>query len=179
MEGKTVVITGSTGGIGFYNAQEIARLAAYVIIIGRDEIHVDAAVETLKQETGNAMIERIVGDVFTLQGVQDLATTIGQRAAEMDLLINNSGYIGNTLVHNADGIEMHFAVTSGQYQGSRPFGSGFLLPHCHYHGPHEDDTYPDEGISGCLSAPSPQCPFSCDSTASSDHSPFGSDMYTF
>ena len=131
-EGKTVVITGSTGGIGFYSAQEIARLGAYVVIIGRDEAHVDAAVETLKQETGNAMIERIVGDVFTLQGVQDLATTIGQRAPEMDLLINNSGYIGNTLVHNADGIEMHFAVTSGQYQGSRPFGSGFLLPH-HLH----------------------------------------------
>ena len=75
MEGKTVVITGSTGGIGFYSAQEIARLGAYVIIIGRDEAHVDAVVETLKQETGNAMIERIVGDVFTLQGVQDLATT--------------------------------------------------------------------------------------------------------
>merc|ERR1711916_396590 len=48
--------------------------------------------------------------VPTLQGVQDLATTIGQRAPQIDVLINNSGYMGNTLVHNADGIEMHFAV---------------------------------------------------------------------
>lgn len=110
MEGKTVVITGSTGGIGFYSAQEIARLGARVIIVGRDEARADAAVDKLKQETGNAMIERIVGDVSTLQGVQDLATTIGQRAPQIDVLINNSGYMGNTLVHNADGIEMHFAV---------------------------------------------------------------------
>ena len=54
MEGKTVVITGSTGGIGFYSAQEIARLGARVIFVGRDEAHADAAVEKLKQETGNA-----------------------------------------------------------------------------------------------------------------------------
>ena len=55
-----MVITGSTGGIGFYIAQEIARLEARVIFVGRDEARADAAVEKLKQETGNAMTERIV-----------------------------------------------------------------------------------------------------------------------
>ena len=39
---ETVVITGSTGGIGFYSAQEIARLGARVIIVKRDEAHADA-----------------------------------------------------------------------------------------------------------------------------------------
>ena len=65
MERKTVVITGSTGGIGFYNAQEIARPGARVIIVGRDEARADADVEKLKQETGNAMIERIVSCTLT------------------------------------------------------------------------------------------------------------------
>ena len=60
-----MVITGSTGGIGFYSVQEIARLGARVIFVGRDEAHADAAVEKLKQETGNAMIERIVGCTST------------------------------------------------------------------------------------------------------------------
>ena len=52
MERKTVVITGSTGGIGFYSAQEIARLWARVIIVGRDEARADVDVEKLQQETG-------------------------------------------------------------------------------------------------------------------------------
>ena len=65
MEGKTVVITGSTGGIGLYSAQEIARLGARVIFVGRDEARADAAVEKLKQETGNAMTERIVSCTST------------------------------------------------------------------------------------------------------------------
>ena len=65
MEGKTVVITGSTGGIGFYSAQEIARLGARVIFVGRDEARADAAVGKLKQETGNAMTERIVSCTST------------------------------------------------------------------------------------------------------------------
>ena len=59
MVGKTVVITGSTSGIGFYSAQEIARLGARAIFVGRDEARADAVVEKLKQETGNAMTERI------------------------------------------------------------------------------------------------------------------------
>ena len=65
MERKTVVITGSTGGIGFYSAQEIARLGARVIIVERDEARADADVEKLKQETGNAMIERIISCTST------------------------------------------------------------------------------------------------------------------
>ena len=60
MERKTVVITGSAGGISFYSAQEIARLGARVIIVGRDEARADVDVEKHQQETGNAMIERIV-----------------------------------------------------------------------------------------------------------------------
>ena len=55
-----MVITGSTGGIGLCSAKEIARLGARVIFVGRDEACADAAVEKLKQETGNAMTERIV-----------------------------------------------------------------------------------------------------------------------
>ena len=65
MERKTVVITGSTGGVGFYSEQEIARLGARVIIVGRDEAPADVDMEKLQQETVNAMIERIVSCTST------------------------------------------------------------------------------------------------------------------
>ena len=65
MEGKTVVIASSTGGIGFHSTQEIARLGARGIFVGRNETLGDAAEEKFKQETGNAMIKRIIGCTST------------------------------------------------------------------------------------------------------------------
>ena len=76
------------------------------------------------------------------------------------------------------------AVTGGQYKGSGPFGEGFCsdfsLPHCHHHGPQGSDPYPPEGSKGCPNArTSPFCPNKCDSAASSPHSDWKSDKYSF
>merc|ERR1711862_19282 len=57
--------------------------------------------------------------------------------------------------------------------------SDFSLPHCHHHGPQGSDPYPAEGEAGCPSASSPQCPTSCGSSASADHSDFTADKYSF
>merc|ERR1711871_56210 len=78
------------------------------------------------------------------------------------------------------------AVTGGQYNNTYPTGeasekfcSDFSLPHCHHHGPQGNDPYPAEGTAGCPQQSSPQCPRKCDAGASSDHSDFSSDKYTF
>jgi len=74
-------------------------------------------------------------------------------------------------------------VTGGQFQSSGPFGKGycsdFSLPHCHHHGPQGQDPYPAEGTKGCPQQNSPQCPSKCDGNASSTHSTFSSDKYSF
>ena len=74
------------------------------------------------------------------------------------------------------------AVTGGLYKNSGPFTgmcSDFTLPHCHHHGPQGDDPYPAEGKPGCPSETSPKCPKKCDADASSDHSDFEDDKYSF
>lgn len=80
------------------------------------------------------------------------------------------------------------AVTGGVYKqdytgqtdhGFQGMCSDFTLPHCHHHGPQGSDPYPAEGQPGCPSESSPQCPSSCDSSASSGHSDFSSDKYSF
>jgi cathepsin B len=78
------------------------------------------------------------------------------------------------------------AVTGGQVNNTYPTGdasekfcSDFSLPHCHHHGPQGNDPYPAEGAPGCPQQSSPQCPRKCDAGASSDHSDFSSDKYTF
>ena len=68
------------------------------------------ATESIIKETGNSEIEFIVGDVSTIKGVQQLADGISQSVSKIDVLINNAGYLGNTLKHSEDGLEMHFAV---------------------------------------------------------------------
>lgn len=110
MNGKTVVLTGSTGGIGFYSALGIAGLGADVILIGRNPERAQEAAERIVRETGNSKVAHLVGDVSTLAGVQQLANDINQRVSQIDVLINNAGYLGNVFRRNEDGIEMHFAV---------------------------------------------------------------------
>ena len=110
MLGKTVVITGATSGIGYYSALEIANLGARVILVGRNTERGKNATETIIKESGNSEIEFIVGDVSTRRGVELLTNAINQRVSKIDVLINNAGYLGNTLKHNEDGLEMHFAV---------------------------------------------------------------------
>lgn len=91
----------------------------------------------------------------------------------------NGGFIEEPWNH----IKRSGVVTGGQYQGTGPFGVGYCsdysLPHCHHHGPQNDDPYPAEGQPGCPSASSPRCPSKCDSDASAAHSDFSGDKWTF
>jgi len=110
MNGKTVVITGATGGVGFYSALEIAGLGAEVVLIGRNSERAQEAAVRIVKETGNSKVAHLVGDVSTLAGIQQLANDINQRVSQIDVFINNAGYLGNAFRRNEDGIEMHFAV---------------------------------------------------------------------
>jgi len=75
------------------------------------------------------------------------------------------------------------AVSGGQQDNTGPLGGGFCskfsLPHCHHHGPQGKDPYPAEGAPGCPSEDSPSAPKKCDSDASSGHSDFAKDKYSF
>ena len=109
VNGKTVVITGATGGIGFYSALEIAGLGTEVILIGRNPERAKEAAERIVKETEDSKVAHLMGDVSTLAGIQQLANDINQRVSQIDVLINNPGYLGNAFRRNEDGIEMHFA----------------------------------------------------------------------
>eukprot|EP00929_Paragymnodinium_shiwhaense_P014664 TRINITY_DN1225_c0_g1_i1.p1 TRINITY_DN1225_c0_g1~~TRINITY_DN1225_c0_g1_i1.p1 ORF type:complete len:376 (+),score=99.21 TRINITY_DN1225_c0_g1_i1:68-1195(+) len=95
----------------------------------------------------------------------------------------SSGCQGGQISTPWDYIKNSGAVTGGQYQGSGPFGKGlcydFSMPHCHHHGPQGQDPYPAEGKPGCPSQQSPQCAKHCDADASSEHSNWESDKYSF
>ncbi len=107
---RTIVITGGTGGIGFQSALGIARTGARVLITGRNRERGEAALRRITEETGNAKVELVVGDVSSIEGINALARAIAERVRCIDVLVNNAGYLGNELKYSDDGFEMHFAV---------------------------------------------------------------------
>ena len=87
LQNKLVLVTASTGGIGFEIARALAREEAGVIINGRTFATVEAAVAKLRKEFPKARIESLVADNGTAEG---FAASIGA-FSEVDILVNNLG----------------------------------------------------------------------------------------
>ncbi|MFD5279082.1 SDR family NAD(P)-dependent oxidoreductase [Streptomyces rubrogriseus] len=110
VEGKTVLVTGSTGGIGKETARQLAALGASVILVGRDKYRADAAVADLRHTSGNDDVTAITADMSRLRDVRRLAQEATDRTGGVDVLINNAGATRSHREVTEDGIETAFAV---------------------------------------------------------------------
>jgi NAD(P)-dependent dehydrogenase (short-subunit alcohol dehydrogenase family) len=86
LRGKRALVTGSTQGIGFAIAEGLAREGADVVVNGRTNAKVEAAIETIAGKT-KASVTGIAADVGTARGVAKLLDELGT----VDILINNAG----------------------------------------------------------------------------------------
>lgn len=107
---RTVLITGGTGGIGLHSAIGIAKTGAKVLITGRDTARGQAAQNTVQEASGNSDIGFLQGDLSSSKGIDQLAKAVSARIHTLDVLVNNAGYLGDTLCQSSDSLEMHFAV---------------------------------------------------------------------
>ncbi len=73
LSGKTILITGSTDGLGRLVAKHVAALDATVLIHGRNESKGKAVVREISAETGNSHLTYFNGDFASLDGVAHLA----------------------------------------------------------------------------------------------------------
>lgn len=87
LDGKTVLITGSTAGIGFAAARRFAEEGASVVVNGRGDERVRGAVEALVRDVPRARVRGIAADVGTVSGVEALVAAL----PEADVLVNNAG----------------------------------------------------------------------------------------
>jgi NAD(P)-dependent dehydrogenase (short-subunit alcohol dehydrogenase family) len=123
MDGKTVLITGSTDGVGRYVAARLAAAGANVLIHGRDQ----ARAKTLADEIrGQGHTEPVFyqADLSSLAGARQLAAAVLAGHKRLDVFISNAGIgsrsLGSERQTSADGHELRFAVN---------YLSGFLLAH--------------------------------------------------
>jgi NAD(P)-dependent dehydrogenase (short-subunit alcohol dehydrogenase family) len=87
LKGKTAVVSGSTAGIGLAIATALAAEGASVVINGRTEARVNAAVEKIRGEVAGAQARGVAADLGTLDGVK----TFLNNAPKADILVNNLG----------------------------------------------------------------------------------------
>jgi NAD(P)-dependent dehydrogenase (short-subunit alcohol dehydrogenase family) len=87
LTGKTALVTGSTGGIGYAIARGLAASGAKVIVNGRKEATVKQAADRLKAELPKAAVEGLAADVSTAKGCAALVAGL----PHVDILINNAG----------------------------------------------------------------------------------------
>ncbi|QND46011.1 SDR family oxidoreductase (plasmid) [Rhizobium lusitanum] len=87
LAGKTALITGSTEGIGYAIARQLARAGADVVINGRSQEKTAKAAERLKGEGAVGTVATVAADVATAEGCSALVAKV----PHVDILINNAG----------------------------------------------------------------------------------------
>ena len=87
LNNRRALITGSTGGIGYAIAQGLAAEGAQVVITGRTQASVDAALARLAKAAPSSKAEGIAADCATVAG----ADAVFARVPDVDILVNNLG----------------------------------------------------------------------------------------
>jgi NAD(P)-dependent dehydrogenase (short-subunit alcohol dehydrogenase family) len=123
MAGKTVLITGSTDGVGRYVAARLTAAGAKVLIHGRDSERAKTLADEIRGRGHYAPIF-YQADLSSLSGTRQLAQAVTAEHNRLDVFISNAGIGSRTLGPerrtSADGYELRFAVN---------YLAGFLLAH--------------------------------------------------
>jgi len=109
MAGKTVLVTGGTGGIGRATAMGLAAMGAHLGITGRDRGRTEGAAREVRA-AGNGQVDLFVADLSSQSEVRRLAAEVLQTYPRIDVLVNNVGGYWNTRHVTADGLEGTFAL---------------------------------------------------------------------
>jgi NAD(P)-dependent dehydrogenase (short-subunit alcohol dehydrogenase family) len=118
-EGRTIVVTGATSGLGLESSRALARAGARVLMAARNPEKAERArVDVAAAATGPEP-EVVALDLADLSSVRRAAAEIAERAPRLDVLMNNAGVMALPHATTADGFEMqlgtnhlgHFALT--------------------------------------------------------------------
>jgi NAD(P)-dependent dehydrogenase (short-subunit alcohol dehydrogenase family) len=93
MENKTILITGSTDGIGKITATELAKQGHTIIIHGRNREKAEAVRKQIVSATGNNDIDILIADLLSLADIKRASEEIKANYGRLDVLINNAGAI--------------------------------------------------------------------------------------
>ncbi|MEM6435948.1 MAG: SDR family NAD(P)-dependent oxidoreductase [Cyanobacteria bacterium P01_D01_bin.115] len=109
---KTILLTGSTDGIGLETAKMLVSQGHRVLLHGRNPQKLEAAEQSLSTLSGEGGIESYVADLSRLADVELLAKTVSAKHTSLDVLINNAGVYNASDPVTLDGRDIRFAVNA-------------------------------------------------------------------
>ena len=115
MSGRVSLVTGATSGIGKAAAEELAKLGATVVVVGRNDQKCATTMEQIGRTTGSSSIEYLLADLSSQSEVRRLAQEFEAKYSSLDVLINNAGAIMLSRRYSVDNIEMTFALNHLAY----------------------------------------------------------------
>jgi NAD(P)-dependent dehydrogenase (short-subunit alcohol dehydrogenase family) len=114
IQGKVVVITGATSGIGLIAAERLAKLGARLVLVARDRARAETALARLQAATtGGHRVH--YADLSRLADMKRVAGEIADAEPRIDVLINNAGALFSRRSVTEDGLERTFALNHMSY----------------------------------------------------------------
>ena len=116
LDGKVILLTGATDGMGRALAADLGREGATVLVHGRDKDRIAATVAEVAAAAGSqGLVRSYQADLASLAAVRGLADHVTEAEPRLDVLVNNAGIGinepgGGARQESADGLELRFAV---------------------------------------------------------------------
>ncbi|MCH9696840.1 MAG: SDR family NAD(P)-dependent oxidoreductase [Gammaproteobacteria bacterium] len=109
---KTILITGSTDGIGLETAKILIDQGHHVLLHGRNPEKLDAIVNKCSSLLNGGSIEHYVSDLSRLTDVETLAKAVIKKHDKLDVLINNAGVLKTPETFTQNGLDVRFVVNT-------------------------------------------------------------------
>lgn len=110
MEGRVVVITGATSGLGLATARRLRSLGAALVLVGRDRDRTEkVARELVDGHRSNARVDVVVADMAEPSQVRDACLELAS-LSRIDVLVHNAGSLSKQRIVNSAGLESTLAA---------------------------------------------------------------------
>ncbi len=107
---KTILITGSTAGIGKLVAFTLAKDGHQVIVHGRNTDKVAKTISEIKEDSGHEHVTGFVSDLSDFESINTMVVKLSNLIPRIDVLINNAGVFKSSVQSNQQGLDLRFAV---------------------------------------------------------------------
>jgi NAD(P)-dependent dehydrogenase (short-subunit alcohol dehydrogenase family) len=109
---KTIIVTGSTDGIGLETAKMLVSKGHKVLIHGRSPAKLEKVKRALSATADGGPVETYVADLTRMADVEALSKAVAQKHTQLDVLINNAGVFNTADPITPDELDVRFAVNT-------------------------------------------------------------------
>ncbi len=109
---KTILVTGSTDGIGLETARMLVSQGHNVLLHGRNPAKLEDVKKTLSALPDGGRLESYVADLSRMADIEALAKAVAEHHVKLDVLINNAGVFKAPDPITEDGLDVRFVVNT-------------------------------------------------------------------